>query len=115
MELGTQVLTQTLFIIGGISTVVAFIYAIFKIAKRIDSAIGVDNEGRTLSDRMEKVEYQVWPNNGKSLADRVKKVENSNTEIAAEIKIIKELVMIIVDAQQGSSSKIVKPKTSKRK
>ena len=115
MSTGTQILTQTLFIIGGISTVVGFIYAIFKVAKRIDEAIGVDNDGRSLSERMEKVEYQLWPNNGKSLADRVRKVEESNTEIAAEIKIVKDLIMIIVDGHQQTPENIVKRKTAKRK
>lgn len=115
MNSGTQILTQTLFIIGGISTVVGFIYALYKIAKRIDNAIGVDQDGRSLSDRMEKVEYQLWPNNGKSLADRVKKVEDSNTEIAAEIRIVKDLIMIIVDAHQQTPEAIVKARTSKRK
>lgn len=115
MNAGMQFFTQTLFIIGGISTIVGFIYAIFKMAKRIDGAIGVDEEGRTLSERMGKVEYQLWPNNGKSLADRVKKVENSNTEIAAEIKIIKDLVIIIVDAHQQIPENIVKARVLKRK
>lgn len=115
MDSGTQLLTQTLFIIGGISTIVGFVYALFKIAKRIDGAIGIDNDGRTLSDRMEKVEYQLWPNNGKSLSDRVKKLEQSNTEIAAEIKIVKDLILIIVEAHQQTPEKIVKLKSAKRK
>lgn len=93
-----QIFSQIVLIFAGIATLSAFIYAVYKIAKRIDSAIGIDEKGRSLSDRMEKVEYQLWPNSGKSLSDRVNRVERSNTEIAAEIKIIKDLVTIIVNS-----------------
>lgn len=93
-----QIFSQIVLISGGLATLSAFIYAVYRIAKRIDNAIGVDEKGRSLSDRMEKVEYQLWPNSGKSLSDRVTRVERSNIEIAAEIKIIKDLVTIIVDS-----------------
>jgi hypothetical protein len=93
-----QIFSEAVLIIGGLITITGFMYAVYKIAKRIDAAIGVDESGRSLSERMEKVEYQLWPNSGKSLSDRVNRVERSNTEIAAEIKIVKDLVTIIVDS-----------------
>jgi hypothetical protein len=93
-----QIFSEIVLIVGGLGTVSAFTYAVYRIAKRIDGAIGTDEKGRSLSERMEKVEYQLWPNSGKSLSDRVDRVERSNTEIAAEIKIVKDLVTIIVDS-----------------
>jgi len=93
-----KVFSEIVLITGGLATVTAFVYAVYKIAKRIDTAIGVDDKGRSVSERMEKVEYQLWPNGGKSLSDRVNRVEASNTAIAAEIKIVKDLVTIIVDS-----------------
>lgn len=93
-----KVFSEIVLISGGLATVTAFVYAVYKIAKRIDTAIGVDDKGRSVSERMEKVEYQLWPNGGKSLSDRVNRVEASNIAIAAEIKIVKDLVTIIVDS-----------------
>lgn len=107
-----MVLSEVLFILGAITAVGSFFFAMYKIAKRIDNAIGVDSEGRTLSERMDKVEYQLWPNGGKSLADQV----NASTEIgksnATELRIIKELVMIIVQSHQEASEKKARPKKS---
>jgi hypothetical protein len=91
-------LVEVLFVIGAIGSLATFGMVIFNIAKRIDAAIGVDSQGRSLSERMEKVEYQLWPNSGKSLADRVDKIEKSNSHMIAEIGIVKDLVNIIVES-----------------
>jgi hypothetical protein len=77
----------------------------YKVAKRIDDAIGTDENGRTLSDRMGKVEYQLWPNDGGSLADKVNRVEKNTEGNSTELKIIKELVMIMVQSHQDSVDK----------
>jgi len=100
-----MVLSEVLLILGAMTAIGSFFYAIFKIAKRIDSAIGVDSDGRTLSERMDKVEYQLWPNNGSSLADKVDKVEKNTAQNSTELRIIKELVMVIVQAHQESTEK----------
>lgn len=57
---GTQVWYEIVGITGAISALCVFLYSVYKIAKRIDLTIGVDEEGRTLSNRMDKVEYQLW-------------------------------------------------------
>ncbi len=60
-----------------VAAVVAFSVLMGKIhrmIKRIDEAIGVDKQGRTLADRLEKVEHQLWPNGGSSLMDKVEKI-----------------------------------------
>lgn len=91
-------LSELLFIVGAVTTLVSFALVIYKIAKRIDAAIGVDGEGRSLSERMEKVEYQLWPNSGKSLMDRVNRLEETSNKVSAEIAIVKNLVTILVDS-----------------
>lgn len=106
-----MVITEVLFVLGAITAVGSFFYAMFRIAKRIDAAIGVDSQGRTLSERMDKVEYQLWPNNGSSLADKVDKVEKNTTENSTELRIIKELVMVMVQSHQETTEK--KPRSKK--
>lgn len=80
---------------AGISSI---IYKMYVITKRIDQAIGVDSKNRTLSDRMDRVEHQLWPNGGESLADKVNDIKTQNIETSAEIKIIKEIVYKLVSS-----------------
>lgn len=100
---GTQVWYEIVGITGAISALCIFLYSVYKIAKRIDAAIGVDGEGRTLSDRMDKVEYQLWPNGGQSMADRVNSIDKTNNQMMTEVKIIKELVLGMIDTTQQAS------------
>jgi hypothetical protein len=100
---GTQVWYEIVGITGAISALCIFLYSVYKIAKRIDAAIGVDEEGRTLSDRMDKVEYQLWPNGGQSLADRVNAIDKTNNQMMTEVQIIKELVLGMIDTTQQAS------------
>jgi hypothetical protein len=100
---GTQVWYEIVGVTGAISALCIFLYSVYKIAKRIDAAIGVDEEGRTLSDRMDKVEYQLWPNGGQSLADRVNAIDKTNNQMMTEVQIIKELVLGMIDTTQQAS------------
>jgi len=100
---GTQVWYEIVGITGAISAVSIFMYSVYKIAKRIDSSIGVDGEGRTLSDRMDKVEYQLWPNGGQSMADRVNSIDRTNNQMMTEVKIIKELVLGMIEKDHQAS------------
>jgi hypothetical protein len=100
---GIQVWYEIVGITGAISALCIFLYSVYKIAKRIDAAIGVDGEGRTLSDRMDKVEYQLWPNGGQSMADRVNSIDKTNNQMMTEVQIIKELVLGMIDTTQQAS------------
>jgi hypothetical protein len=100
---GPQLWYEIVGITGAISALCIFMYSVYKIAKRIDGSIGVDGEGRTLSDRMDKVEYQLWPNGGQSMADRVNSIDRTNNQMMTEVKIIKELVLGIIETHQQAS------------
>lgn len=105
---GTQVWYEIVGVTGAISALCIFLYSVYKIAKRIDAAIGVDEQGRTLSDRMDKVEYQLWPNGGQSMADRVNSIDKTNNQMMTEVKIIKELVLGIIDTSKQTSVEVKK-------
>jgi hypothetical protein len=100
---GPQLWYEIVGITGAISALCIFMYSVYKIAKRIDGSIGVDGQGRTLSDRMDKVEYQLWPNGGQSMADRVNSIDRTNNQMMTEVKIIKELVLGIIETHQQAS------------
>lgn len=88
---------EAIYAIAGVITalgiIIGAVIATYKVARRIGDAIGVDSTGRTLSDRLERVEHQLWPNGGSSLADRVNSIERSTTETTAEMRIIKEILI----------------------
>ena len=100
---GPQLWYEIVGVTGAISALCIFMYSVYKIAKRIDGSIGVDGEGRTLSDRMNKVEYQLWPNGGQSMADRVNSIDRTNNQMMTEVKIIKELVLGMIEVHHQES------------
>ena len=69
------------------------LYQLYRLFRRIDDAIGVDKAGKTLSDRMERVEHQLWENGGSSLADRVNRIETLSIETSAQVTLIKEFLV----------------------
>lgn len=95
--------------ISAFGILIAAVLAIYKVAKRIDSALGVDEHGRTLSDRMERVEHQLWENGGSSLADRVNNIEKHVVKVSTEIEFIKDLTMGLHAAQTGGVTNVYFP------
>ena len=85
------------------------VIAVYRIAKRIDQALGVDQHGRTISERMERVEHQLWENGGGSLADRVNNIEKHVVKVSTEIEFIKDLTMGIHTAQSGTTNNFYVP------
>ncbi len=80
-------------IIGSLIVVFGAVYSLYKLAKRIDAAIGTDREGRTISERLEKVEHQLWEYGGSSLADRVNNIEKHVIKSSTELEFIKNLTL----------------------
>lgn len=56
-------------------------------------ALGKDEEGRTLSDRMSRVEYQLWENGGDSLKDRVNELDVRTRSMDTKLDLIQEIVV----------------------
>jgi hypothetical protein len=92
-----SIMSTILLVVGTLTGVGAFMFSIYKIAKRVDQAIGVDAQGKTLSERMSRVEHQLWENGGDSLKDQVNSIASSQIEIRAEMGIIKDLLIVNVE------------------
>ena len=84
----------------------------YKVASRVEAAIGTDEKGRTVSDRMERVEYQLWENGGESLADRVNEIDKNSRETAVEVRFIKEI--LVQNIGSISSPQATKQRRSKK-
>lgn len=67
-----------------------FGYSAYKAINRIDVIVGVDRKGRTLSDRIERLEYQLFPNAGRSLDDRVSQIAFDQKTMEGELRAIRE-------------------------
>ena len=92
-----SIMSTILLVIGTLTGLGAFMFSIYKIAKRVDQAVGVDSDGKTLSDRMSRVEHQLWENGGDSLKDQVNSIASCQTEIRAEMGIIKDILIATVE------------------
>jgi len=93
-------------LVGGIAVIIGGIIAVYKIAKRVEGAIGVDEHGRTVSERLSKVEHQLWPNGGDSLADQVNDLDKCARETSTQVGLIRDLLVGIVHGtSQGAAAR----------
>jgi thymidylate kinase len=73
---------------------------VYRIARRLDDAVGKDSHGRTLSERLERVEHQLWENGGSSLADRVNRIEATAAQTHTETVMVKEILVAMVASKK---------------
>ncbi len=79
-------------LVVAVGVISRFSYATYKAIHRIDTTLGVDRQGRTISDRLERVEYQLFPNGGNSLVDRVNQIAYDQRAIEGELRVVKEVL-----------------------
>lgn len=83
-------------LVGSLLLILGAIVSLYRLIKRVDNVIGVDDNGRTLSERMSRVEYQLWQNSGDSLRDAVDQVTERQIAMDAKLDIIHEVMMVQV-------------------
>ena len=98
-------------IITGLTVIFGALLAMYKIIKRLDQALAVDGEGRTISDRMSRVEHQLWKNGGDSLADEVGETHRIASETATEVRMMKDILLTLIGQAPATESK---PKPRRR-
>lgn len=80
-------------VITACGIIIAALVSIFRLARKISDAIGADKNGRTISERLDRVEHQLWENGGSSLADRVNVIGEHTIKTMAEVKMIKDFIV----------------------
>jgi hypothetical protein len=80
-------------VLSSLGVIFATVYAVYKVARKIESSIGVDSQGRTVSDRLDRVEHQLWENGGSSLADRVNIIETHVVKATTKMDVIERLIL----------------------
>jgi hypothetical protein len=105
-----QLILTVAAIITSIGVILGSLVAIYKVARRIGDTIGVDKNGRTLSERLDRVEHQLWENGGSSLADRVNTIEEHVIKTSAKLELIENL---LVNSSKATVEPIKKTRTKK--
>lgn len=96
-EMVAEVLLMVSAIIVAIGIVAGAVFKVYKVASRIDAALGVDKQGRTLAARMDDVEHELFPNKGSSIKDQVTRLEHAQGEQSAELRVVRDLLTILVE------------------
>lgn len=99
-------------LIAATGVIIGGLVSIYKLARRIGDSIGVDSKGRTLAERLDRVEHQLWENGGSSLADRVNKIEKQSAETNAKLDIIEKMLTASVAVVSPTE---ITPKRTKAK
>jgi hypothetical protein len=63
--------------------------SIYNIVKRMESTLGVDEQGRSISERLNRVEHQLFPNGGSSLTDKINRIAFEQRELKNELDSVK--------------------------
>lgn len=106
----TEIIFTIAAVITALGVIFGGVYATFRLLSRVSQAIGVDSRGRTISERLDRVEHQLWENGGSSLADRVNIINEHSVKTAAEVELIKDL---LISARTEPVQVIKKPRQKK--
>jgi hypothetical protein len=84
-------------VIVALGVIIGAVYKVYKVAHRIDAALGVDAHGRTVAERLSRVEHQLWPNGGSSLPDKISRLEDGQIAQTAEMRVIRDMLTSLVE------------------
>jgi hypothetical protein len=111
----TDIILTVSAVVSAFGILIGSIYAIYRAARRIGDALGVDRDGRTISERLDRVEHQLWENGGTSLADRVNDIQTHVVKVSTEIELIKDITLGLHNSVAKSQEVVEeKPKTRRK-
>lgn len=84
-------------VVGALLVIIGALVKVYRLAHRIDAAIGVDANGRSIADRIGRIEHQVYANSGTSLFDRVADTETKVGELTGEVRVVRNLLTELVE------------------
>ena len=70
--------------------------SIYNVVRRMEETLGVDEQGRTISDRLNRVEHQLFPNGGSSLTDKINRIAFEQRELKNELDAVKIQVNTLI-------------------
>lgn len=82
--------------VAAVMVIVVFAHKSYIIIKRIDDALGLDQDGKTINERLERIEHQLYPNNGSSLIDKMNRVEFEQRSMQSKVDTIETVLDLIL-------------------
>lgn len=79
-------------VVAAITAIAIFAVKTYRIIKRIDAVLGVDKQGRTISDRLDRVEHHLFPNGGSSLTDKINRIEFEQKEMKGQLDAVETVL-----------------------
>ena len=86
-----------------IGVIFRFSVTAYRTIARIEATLGTDDKGRTIIDRLDTVEKQVFPNGGSSLADKVKVINDRQVQVETKIETMERMLASFI----GSKNDVV--------
>ena len=83
-------------VVAALTAISIFGLKVYRILKRIDSVLGVDRQGRTISERLDRVENQLFPNGGSSLTDKINRIEQEQKELKGNMAAFERILNAIL-------------------
>lgn len=100
---------ETVIMVGAVVAAVTgmgiFAMKVWKILKRIDGVLGVDRQGRTISERLDRVEHQLFPNGGSSLSDKIGKIEREQGSLQAQIHSLHAMLLGLLGGNKDGAGR----------
>jgi hypothetical protein len=109
----TEIILTVAAVITALGVIFGGVYSIYRIVYRIGQALGTDSKGRTISERLDRVEHQLWENGGSSLADRVYNIGEHVIKTTAKLEVIEKILTGSVNLAQQNDPKTTSNITKK--
>lgn len=77
---------------GAFLVIAGALFRLYRVAKRIDDALGLDSQGRTVADRLSRIEHQLFPNGGSSLVDKINQIAFEQKAMKGELDAVKGII-----------------------
>lgn len=89
-----------MWIIENWSTIISIITLLsvgYVTVRKFEKILGKDSKGRTIAERLDRVEHQLFPNGGSSLADKVNCLADGHEEIRSDLKAVNSELKLVHD------------------
>jgi len=81
---------------GAFLVIAGALFRLYRVAKRIDDALGLDSQGRTITDRLSRIEHQLFPNGGSSLVDKINQIAFEQKAMKGELDAVKDIMAAVL-------------------
>ena len=92
-------------VVGSLLIISGSLIKIYNVAKRIDGAVGLDDKGRTLNQRISIMERHILPNGGSSMTDKIGNIMEEQRTLRGEVDTIKHLFSEVMRADYDVPTK----------